>query len=418
MARELRRYRPARPGEILARLLDEPAAVEAVRRLEPRLLTRLIRHIGLEDAGEFVALATPEQLGSVFDEDLWQSPIAGGDEQFDVRRFALWLEILVEGGAAFAAAKLLDIPEEALMLGLHRQVLVIDLDALAIEMSAGVTVSADRIEKALDGCAYIEIDQYRVIARSHDGWDALTSILLALDQDNHDALIGILERCCAASMSYVEDNGGLYEVLTSEQMLEVDAAAAREDRRAMQGFISPASARSFLALIDAASLEDLLGATAPDAITRAYFRDLAPATPAVAVSSPASPASPASADGGDRRLLDLLREAQVLDEPTTTRRLAAAMPNDETAPLRSALVGLASANPDLHAKRVAELVFLANVLCAGAALNARPYRPGEAAETVMHVASAGFLHLGGAPTIIEHHSAVKLFRIGWKLRTT
>jgi len=45
------------PQQLLARILDEPELVRAVQALEPRALGRLIDHVGLEDAGELVALA-------------------------------------------------------------------------------------------------------------------------------------------------------------------------------------------------------------------------------------------------------------------------------------------------------------------------------------------------------------------------
>ena len=47
---------------LLARLLDEPQLVKQVQALAPRALLGLIDHVGLEDPGELVALATVEQL--------------------------------------------------------------------------------------------------------------------------------------------------------------------------------------------------------------------------------------------------------------------------------------------------------------------------------------------------------------------
>src|SRR4051812_22841402 len=91
---------------ILARILDEPALVAEVRALPPAALTKLIDHIGLEDAGEIVALATSEQIARVFDEDLWTRDAPGKDETFDAERFVVWLEILLEAGETVAARRL------------------------------------------------------------------------------------------------------------------------------------------------------------------------------------------------------------------------------------------------------------------------------------------------------------------------
>ena len=47
------------------------------------MLGRVIDHVGLEDAGELVALATTDQLRRIFDDDLWHAPAPGKDETFD-----------------------------------------------------------------------------------------------------------------------------------------------------------------------------------------------------------------------------------------------------------------------------------------------------------------------------------------------
>src|SRR5262249_56575882 len=61
-------------------------------------------------------------------------------------------------------------------------------------------------------------------------------------------LLRVLERLDLASSEYLADNGGLINVLTAAEMLEEDAAADREDRRARSGHVSSASARAFLKL--------------------------------------------------------------------------------------------------------------------------------------------------------------------------
>jgi hypothetical protein len=95
-------------------ILEEPSLVQAVQTLEPEVLTKLVRHIGLEDSGELVALFTTEQLMEVFDEDLWQSDRPGDEETFDDKRFALWLEVLLESGPGLAARKVAELDEDLL----------------------------------------------------------------------------------------------------------------------------------------------------------------------------------------------------------------------------------------------------------------------------------------------------------------
>jgi hypothetical protein len=78
----------------LARLLDAPHFARLVPHLPPETLLQLIRHSGLDACGELVAAATPEQLTSVLDFDLWRHAQPGRDEQFDADRFGEWLELL------------------------------------------------------------------------------------------------------------------------------------------------------------------------------------------------------------------------------------------------------------------------------------------------------------------------------------
>ena len=66
------------------------------------MLHRVVQAVGLEDCGDLLTLATPEQLTGVFDLDLWRANRPGLDEQFDADRFGVWLEMLVESGAAVA----------------------------------------------------------------------------------------------------------------------------------------------------------------------------------------------------------------------------------------------------------------------------------------------------------------------------
>src|SRR5579862_9017976 len=58
---------------LLARLLDIPNLPEGVPTLEPKVLHQLVRHFGLEECGDILAMATPHQLTQIFDEDLWSS---------------------------------------------------------------------------------------------------------------------------------------------------------------------------------------------------------------------------------------------------------------------------------------------------------------------------------------------------------
>jgi hypothetical protein len=260
---------PATPRRLLSRILEQPELVRAVRALPARALGRVIDRVGLEDAAEIVSLATTEQLQRVFDEDLWTGR-PGEEERFDPARFALWLEVMVEAGERFAARKLAELPEELVALALQRNLLVVNLDELAPAM-AEAGEEAEGLEKALEGVAYLEIGEYRLMARRQEGWDALCAVLTALDEEEHDLLARLLERACRASERWVEDEGGLYAVLHGGELIEEDAAGEREARRAEEGYVAPADAAAFLKGARARPVGEI-AESEPDPIARAWFR--------------------------------------------------------------------------------------------------------------------------------------------------
>lgn len=366
---------------LLPRLLAEPQLLERVRELDAPQLGRLVHSVGLEDAGELVALASTEQLTELFDEDLWgvTDSDAGSSEQeeFDAERFLLWLEVLSEAGEAAVARRLCELSFEFVCAAFSKVVLVLDMDALASDVAAQDD-SFDGLEKALDGCLGEEWEEFRVIARYERGWDAVWAALLALDEQNHDLLRRVLERCVDTSSRYIEQFDDLSEALSSEELLVEDARAERDDRRAKRGHVSHADARAFLK----AATRGVEYAER-DPFTAAYFRDLPPA-PAVAKPTGAIP-----------RLLQALAETQA--EPEPERATATAEPLPETtslapvleSPWRDALDRLRSNDTKAAALRLEELGYVANVLVTLSNKGQRHLRPIEAAELVLATLDSG-----------------------------
>lgn len=361
--------RQPRPQQLLTHILDTPELISAVRQLDHRTLGRLIHHVGIEDAGELIALATTEQLQHVLDDDLWGGQ-PGKEESFDPSRFVLWLEVMLEAGEAPAAQRLTELPEDLVALGLFENMLVLDLEAFSPR-------DVYTTEKALASAMTYDLDRYTLVSRAHEGWDSILTVLLALDRDHNDYLHRLLERCCDASSRLIEETDGLHEVLTSAEMLASDVAADREDRRAAEGYVSPAAAAAFLKHAEQTPLEELIAATGDDPITRAYFRAVRD--------------TPVSTEGS---LVELLRSADVL--PPAPRAIG----TGASTPLKDAIAAL---SPELQAARMEELAYLANVL-----LSARGMRRVEAAETAVSIANLGLEHLRDPTT-----NAVKLFRVGW-----
>jgi len=428
MSDGLRRLFTGGSRQLIHRILDQPNLVAAVQSLPPDVLGRVIGHIGLEDAGEIAALATTPQLVAIFDDDLWHSPGPGEPESFDADRFALWLEVMLEAGEAFAAQKLAELPEDLVTLAFHKQVLVINIEALAIGMSSSKTAEypADddvQLEKALESCLCEELGEYRIISRRHESWDTLFGLLVALDRDHHDFLQRLLERLCAMDAEFIDDNGGLFEVLTATESLEDDVAGDRDDRRAEQGFIAPSDAAAFLSLARTSKLDVLVASDERDPITRAYFRRLRRQPERNATAAPVTADKGSTPEASD--LLALLREAEVLPQAPSTHLLEGKSAKTSEAAVdafTAALRLIADRAPGIHATRVQELAYLANVLVAGCNLGRRSMRPVEAARAALATSSLGLEHLltqqpkpGSAARMVECTAADKLFLIGWHI---
>src|SRR5688572_4069625 len=123
---------------LLNRILDTPHLAQVVPRVKPELLHRVIQRCGLEDCAELVALATPDQWVRIFDLDLWRAGHPALDEQFDADRFGVWLEVLVESGAAFAAQKLAEMDRDLVIAGLAQHVRVFDRASVTPYTTDGV----------------------------------------------------------------------------------------------------------------------------------------------------------------------------------------------------------------------------------------------------------------------------------------
>lgn len=225
---------------------------------------------------------------------------------------------------------------------------------------------------------------------------------------------------------FIEDNGGLYQVLTSDEMLESDVGAEREERKAEEGFIAPSSAASFLALARTTDLADILATEQRDPVTHAYFRSLR------------TPSHPSAAHNGSQvrvdtdavrasSLVEILRDADVLPASGPLLLLQEVQHTDaasaqDSGVFTQAMRRLGAQAANLHGRRMQELAYLANVLAAGCSIEGRTLRPFEAARASVATCNLGMEHLlqdepGQNPSasLLQRTRADKLFRIGWRL---
>jgi Family of unknown function (DUF6178) len=410
----------------LARLLDTPLLARVVPHLPPETLHELIRYRGLEACAELVTSATPAQLTSLLDLDLWHPARPGRDGQFDVDRFGDWLDVLVDAGHSVAARTVAALDTDVVVAGLSRYVRVFDpgifeptaqSDDEQIDrheaMREGDVIDVDEAMHAESMHAggapthdssgdwlQCEVGGYIVRARRADVWDAIVTLLVALDAEHGECFHAVMQGCRRLSNSSPEI-GGLDDLLRAPEQHLHDVAIERERRRSQQGYATPADARAFLQMArqpaHTRSGASATGSVKANPIVAAYFRatDEAPESPAS--TSPASRSTDVHVDatGGPESIaavIDLLTEAGMM--PERPRALLAAADTDPQAArltrLRRLMEHALDRNETAYFQRHRELAFLANTLLAGCSLQSRPFTPQEASDAAASICNLGF----------------------------
>ena len=383
MAKESADDRP-----LLQRILGAPQIAQLVPRLAPEILHRVIQTCGLEDCGEFVALATPEQLSRVFDLDLWRAPRPGLDEELDPERFGVWLQVLLDGGVDLAAEKLSAMDSGVVAAALAGHVRVFDRAAVA---------RGDAVD--------CEVGPYRVEAKRTDAWDAIVDLLLHLDAQHPDCFHRLMRGCRRLSNAGWEIDGS-HDLLSDDEQAMFDLAVDREARRERLGYVTPAQARAFLQMAREHRPEDVPAASG-NPITRAYFRGVRD-EPAAESASEVEPAAMAA-------LGDLLLEAGVTDRPRALLP-GAQVAAPRLARIQAQLQDVRDADPRAYLQRTDELAYLANTLLAGCSIQGRAFTLREASEAAVAACNLGLERWPEAPlpdAFLATHDLIGAFQIGW-----
>lgn len=384
MKKGLSRFRT--PTSLLASLIDSPELVKTIQRLPPHSFSELIQHVGVEDAGEVVALATTEQIVAAFDEDVFVNDRPGEREMFDVGRFIVWLEVLLEAGDDVAAKRFTELSEPFVIKALTSILTVLDYEALRLRMGRcdAAAFSADKI---LESSLAEEIDGYLLVSKVEHGWDAALSLILSLDRDHRPLLERLLDQCSAMASEYIEDLDGLTTLLSAEESLSEDVEAEREFRRSQKGHVEPRAAKAFLNLARAPLSQDL-SSIPRDPITRSYFRDIASQQVSQAKENTLADGDTSALQGNLRRLVAAV--------PSTVLPMLSAAPHsvgpasaDPASPFIEAMRRLGEEDPALFNQRLEELAYLANVIVAGADFHGRRLSPAEAAEAALLTVAFG-----------------------------
>jgi hypothetical protein len=391
---------PTDRRSLLDRILDTPQLAHVVPRLQPEVLHRVIERCGLEDCGELVALATPGQLARVFDLDLWRAGEPGLDEQFDAGRFGLWVEVLMESGAASAARTLAEIDVDLMIAALAQHALVFDRAAAAPLATDDEQAEASR---RLSEGLKCEIGGYLVLARNTDSWDAIAAALTLLEAEHRNYFDRVMRGCRNLSNSGREVDG-LDDLAPAREQAMFDLAVGRERRKEQQGYVTPAQARAFLHL----SRQLRLGGDAAPAgnpVARAYFGAIDWTTPAGAAPLPGDDADAVAA------IVDVLLEAGVLGQPARALLDGPAGHAPRLARIQAHMQAARERDHDTYFVRSHELAYLANTIAAGCSIQARPLTPQETSDAAVAVCNLG---LENWPRHwLPADDLISVFQVGW-----
>ena len=407
----------------LARLLDTPLLARVVPHLAPETLHQLIQYRGLDACGELVTSATPAQLTSLLDLDLWRPAEPGRDEQFDVDRFGEWLEVLVDTGDSVASRTVAALDKHLVIVGLCRYLRVFDPGTFEPTASSD-DEPMDRNEmmnsETSGDVLECEVGGYLVRARRTDAWDAIVTLLVTLETEHNHYFHAVMQGCRRLSNSRPEIDG-LDDLLMAPEQHLYDVAIERERRRSRHGYATPADARAFLQMARQP--------TAPIAINpiaTAYFRaaeeeadtspegtsagafESAPHDDATDGSPPAFAKASARQGRGDEDIptaidavIELLAEAAHLRQgyggqgvmPEQPRALLEAADEDPRAArlpvLRLLMEFVLHHDETAYLTRSRELAFLANTLLAGSSVQSRPFTPREASDAAACICNLG-----------------------------
>ena len=415
---------------LLKTLTDNPALPAFVRTLQPPVLKRLIEYVGLRDAGDLIALTTPEQMRDVLEESLWESLTPGRADRLQPERFLEWLDVMFEAGPAFATQRLIDLGDTFVVLNFGPLITVTDRSVAAEHMEEGCVCVLCELDK--NDVPFEVIGEYIVAGTHDDEWEIVKTALVELEGEDSEFLNRVLARCSSAPT--MRDFEGNAHLLLDDETYE------REKRRERRGFVTPQEAAVFLKSTRQASRDDLVAQSDYEPITQRYFDQLAAASKAAAAEAKAREEGEAEADEDPgeppvtpvqlRTLEVALADAEITSDRQPELLTGPKNSREPAQELQGRLDRLQLTRPDLFAARLGELIFLSNVLMAGSWYQGARFTETEAAAAALACANLGLLHLldaeGQAMTaslradlieqMLENRPGiVRLFQIGWHL---
>jgi len=171
---------------------------------------------------------TPAQVSRILDADLWRVR-QGGNEEFDVERFGVWIAVLVQAGLEIATEKLAGLQLGLVVAGLSKHLIVRDHGTIAAYVTLDGELIAERPRKAGLG---VDIGGYRIEARRTSAWDEIVE-LLAFMEAEHTEFFHRLMRECVRLSSGPREEDGFHALLQDDEQHMFDTSSDRAARRAV-----------------------------------------------------------------------------------------------------------------------------------------------------------------------------------------
>jgi hypothetical protein len=380
-----------------------------LRNLQPAVLARLVERVGLNDAGEFMALAPTHKLLQALDEALWKSPGAGAAEEFDPTALLDWLEAWNEIGDAFVADRLAAMSNDYRALCLAHLVSVRDHHTLAFLAIPDDEVDVERdVMQPGGSCALY--DRFMVMPRMVDEWEVVRGSLDALWTEQPD--------CLLRTLAMLDGAESMLAAQEARRQLSTDVAAQRERHRESRGYVNPTGASAFLVFAATASVEELAGLSAYDEETR---RHLAAFEMSHDSEDPAENDEPEQSEAASMEQVDRLRAALEREQlliPQDTLLLTDLQSRKH--PVLTRLLGeLAETDPEAFGRCARELAYLANVLKVGIRVHGALPSDVEARDTACATCDRGLelaRERGIEVRIDQEPGLIKVFALGWRAR--
>ena len=394
-------------SRLLQTLQDNPALPALLRTLQPAALARLVDRIGLNDAGEVVALAPTRKLLQALDEALWKSPQPGVAEEFDSGELVDWLESWIELGDAFVADRLAAMNDDYRALCLSHLVSVRIHHTLAF-----LAIPDDEVDRERDTlqpmgtCAFY--GPYMVVPVVEDEWEVARAALDALYIERHE--------CLMHTLGMLDGAESMLATPERRRQLQIDVAHERERARESVGFVTATGASAFLVYVATARIEELAALSAYDEETRRHLA----AFGTTEVEDPED-----DDDAGEPKEAPTVEELHqlrtVLERedlliPQNTLLLTDQRTHKHHA-LTQALGELAEADPPAFERCARELAYLANVLKVGVSVKGEAMSDADARDAAFAACDQG-LALAREyrldARITQEPGLIRLFALGWR----